>query len=202
VVKYRKPRWFGTGQRARVIGAMIIGLLLGTPLVAAPQPYHLDIAASKVDFIYQLNGVSVTGKLPVVRADVVLDFDNLQNSKIKIVMAMAQVRAGIFIATDAIKSETVLNTAAFPEAIFESRKVRRTASGAKIEGVLTLRGISRPITMGARFYRQTGAAAGGGTELVLSVRGELARSEFGATGYPNLVGEIIALKIMAVITKE
>lgn len=187
----------------RVLGiALVMGGMGALPVAAEPQTYELEKSASRIDFIYHLNGAKVTGKLPVARAGVVLDFDNLAASEITVVMAMAQVRAGIFLATDVIKSPSVLSTAAFPEAVFVSRQVRAQGNGAVMQGDLTLRGVTRPITMDVQFFRQSGTESGDLSKLVLSVRGVLQRSEFGAVGYPALVGEQIELRILAVISGE
>ncbi|MDQ7071459.1 MAG: YceI family protein [Rhodobacterales bacterium] len=184
--------------------AALFLLLLGavTPLSAAPEAYNFDKSASKIDFIYQLNGNEIKGRVPVLAANIVLDFDRIGASSMAITMGMAQVRAGVFVATEAIKSESILNTAAYPQAVFVSRKVKQIRNGAVITGDLTLRGVTRELQMMARFFRQQGTDPEDRSQLVLKVRGGFSRRDFGITGYPDLVGDRIDLDILVYINRR
>jgi len=189
----------------RAIGLVAIFLLFlgaGTILSAAPVQYDFDKSASKIDFIYRLNGNEIIGRVPVLKAEVLLDFDRIGGSSMAITMGMAQVRAGIFIATETIKSESILNTAAYPQAVFVSRKIKQTQNGAVITGDLTLRGVTRKLQMTAQFFRQQGTDPEDRSRLVLKVRGGFSRRDFGITGYPDLVGDRIDLDILVYINRR
>jgi polyisoprenoid-binding protein YceI len=80
-----------------------------------------------------------------------------------------------------LRGEQWLNTAQFPEMTFRSTSVETTAPNAvRINGELTLRGVTRPMTLDATF---NGGYAGHPMDphgrIGFSARGSLKRSEFG-----------------------
>lgn len=84
---------------------------------------------------------------------------------------------------DTLLSDKWLNAAAFPTITFRSTKVELTGSNsAKITGGLTLRGVTRPVTLDATF---NGGYAGHpydpAARVGFSARGVLKRSEFGVS---------------------
>lgn len=179
---------------------IVLGFVgLGDPTFAAPQVYDVDRGKSRIEFIYSLDGKKIVGSLPLDAANVTLDFDNLANSRITVVLGMAKIRAGSLIATEAIRSQNVLSTKAYPQARFISRLVRRTNVGAAMEGDLTLRGITRAVKMRVRIF---GNGEDDNARLSLLVEGELSRAEFGAKGYPQMVDDKIELRIRVELARE
>lgn len=180
-------------------------LILALPLlfasllaaVAAPQAYSLDPGASKVQFVYTLSGKADTGTMPITRADLVLDFDEVSHSKAQVTLNAAGAQTGYFFATDALKSASVLNTAQFPNITFVSRKVIAQKGGARIEGDVTVRGVTRPMVLDAQIYRREGSDQGDVSRLTVLLTGQINRADFGATGYPDLVADAVKLKITA-----
>ena len=57
------------------------------------------------------------------------------------------------------------------------------------------------LTLKAGLYRQQGTARTDRDNLVVLLTGEVSRSAFGASGYPNMVGDRIGLRVVAVIGK-
>lgn len=74
-------------------------------------------------------------------------------------------------------------------------------SGTMVQGDLTVRGLTRPITLNARLYRQRGTDHSDHRNLVVLLTGHFSRSAFGATGYAGMVGDTISLRIIARITR-
>ena len=92
----------------------------------------------------------------------------------------------------------------FPRIRFKSRRVQlgpdgRISGGAKITGDLTLRDITRPITLDAALYRAPGSAVDDLERLSAQLTGSLSRAAFGATGYAQLVADTVTLDIRAKI---
>lgn len=169
--------------------------------MAAPQAYRLDTARSIVGFSYDFEGNPNQGTMPVKSAEITLDLDNLPASRVRVTLDAAGARAGFFFATQAMKDAKVLNTRSFPEITFRSSTLTGDLSGATVQGDLTVRGVTRPITLDARLYRQRGTDPNDRRNLAVLLTGQISRSAFGATGYSAMVGDIIGLRIIARITR-
>lgn len=164
--------------------------------------YRLDGTKSKVAFDYLFEGQSKTGIMPVSDADIWLDLDNLPSSRVDVTLNAAAAQAGFAFATQAMKSPQVLNTRAYPTIRFRSTRLTGGLSGATVKGQLTVRGVTRPVTLKARLYRQSGTNQGERNKLAVLLTGEIDRNAFGATGYPGYVGPKIGLRVLALIVRR
>ncbi|KMW58051.1 hypothetical protein AIOL_003021 [Candidatus Rhodobacter oscarellae] len=182
--------------------AAVLALLGAAAALAAPQSYRLEPDASTVQFTYQLNGQPMTGRMPVTRADIEIDFANLRNSTAQVTLNAAKARAGLIFATEAMRGARVLDTKRHPEMRFVSTAVRGTPSAAQLAGQLTIRGVTRPVTLQARLYRQRGTAPGALDRLSILLTGSVDRTAFGASGFADLVGPRIDITILARIARE
>jgi len=167
----------------------------------APQRYRLDAARSTVAFSYMIGDTVNSGQMPVKSADMRLDLDNVPASRVDVVLDAAQARAGFFLATQALRDASVLDTVTHPEIRFRSTRITGDLSGATITGDLTVRGITRVVTLDAGLYRQRGTQPGDRDNLTVLLTGSVSRSAFGATGYAGLVGDLIGIRIVARIAK-
>jgi polyisoprenoid-binding protein YceI len=91
----------------------------------------------------------------------------------------------------------VLDSATWPEITFSSNAVRHDGDGAKVTGDLTIRGVTRPVTLAAAIYRQQGTAEGDLTQLTVRLTGTVNRSDYGATGWSDMVGDQVRIDILA-----
>jgi len=92
-----------------------------------------------------------------------------------------------------------LNADHFPTIRFLSTRVvpgpsGQLEDGGRIEGLLTLRGQTRPISFEAKV-----AGPASANRLAMRLKGEISRKEFGSTKYPRIVGDTISLDILATI---
>lgn len=183
---------------------LVLFMLLPSALAAAPQSYRLVTEQSRVGFTWFFGSDDITGDMPVSRARILLDFDQPGNSDVFVAVSAANARAGAALASEAMKGQSVLWTDRYPEITFQSNSVRRDGEGgAVISGTLTLRGVARPQTFRARLFRPPGTQAGDRSQLTVRLDGRLHRSEFGADGFANMVGDEIVLDIRAfVVTGE
>ncbi|WP_372574594.1 YceI family protein [Ruegeria jejuensis] len=180
--------------------------LAAPALGAEPQPYLLDKAASKVGFIFTLGGNAQRGTMPVTSADIQIDTADLAASSVDVSVDAAGARTNLFFAAQAMKSPEVLDAKAYPTIRFVSKQVTlgasgRLSDGAKLHGDLTLRGVTKPVDFEAFLYRKPGSEPSDLDELSIQLRGQISRSAFGATGYPDLVPDPIVLDIYALIRR-
>jgi polyisoprenoid-binding protein YceI len=177
-------------------------LMLPAYSLAAPLSYQLQPDLSRVSFSYAVNGGNAGGQMPVRSADIVLDLQNISASRADIIVDASRARAGFIVATEALKGASVLNTQSYPTIRFRSTAIRpndprNLSGGGKIDGQLTIRGVTRPVTLDVKVFRQRGAEPGDLSRLSFQISGAIRRSDFGATGFGNLVGDIVQLDIAA-----
>lgn len=181
-----------------------MGLIAATtafPALARPVPYTLDKDNSTVGFTYTLNGAPTNGRMPVTEADILLDLENPSASKVRAVINADKADAGLIFATTAMKGPEVLATDRHPNLTFVSTSLTGTISKAKVTGDMTIRGITREITLDAVVFRQRGTEAGDRTNLSILLTGQIDRRDFDAGGYPQFVGPMITLNILTRITR-
>lgn len=106
--------------------------------------------------------------------------DPPQESRLSVSVASANVSSGVARRDDHLRSPDFLDAEAFPTITYTSRAVRPGEDGAfTIEGELTVRGVTRPVELEARYL---GTHADGGVPLVaFSATGSLDREDFGVT---------------------
>ena len=187
----------------RLIAAFL--LLIPTISFAAPVAYTLQADQSEVGFVYTLTGAQNRGSMPVRTADITIDVTQFANSSVDVTLDVRQARTGLVFATEALKAPSVLNAQNHPTIRFQSTAIRpndprNLSAGGKIDGNLTIRGVTRPVTLNAAVFRQQGTAEGDLTQLSFRISGSVQRSAFGAAGYNDIVSDEIQLDIAARVT--
>ena len=177
-------------------------LIAATALSAAPERYHLDGTASRIEFTFDLEGIALDGQVPITSSDIVIDFDRLEQTEVRVGMHVARATTNIGFATEAMRLPSMLNTGVYPEASFVSRRVTRLGSGARLAGDLTLRGVTRPVVLDGAIFRRRGSEPGDLSDLVLLFEGVIDRHDFGASGYRHLVTPEVRLRILVAIVRE
>ncbi len=190
----------------RIVLAGLATLPLAPRLHAALRPYALSHKDTRVGFSFDLSGVSQTGSMPIQTADVHVDIDRLQNSRVTVVLDVSQAKTRLPFARMPMLSPSVLNGENHPTITFVSTKIElgqdgRISGGARITGNLTVRDVTRPIMLRASLYRPPGTAADDLDRLSIGLQGALNRHDFGASGYSELVGETVGLDILAQISR-
>lgn len=180
-----------------MIRAAALVLFLALPAGARPVAYDLQAAQSTAGFEVDFGGQILRGDIPVLAADLVLDFETLANCRIDVTLDAGRAQANLPFATEALKGASVLDAAAFPAMVFHSDSVTAAGQGARVTGTLTLRGVTRPIVLEAVIWRQKGTAEGDLSRLTVRLTGSLRRSDFGATGFAGLVADRVHLVITA-----
>lgn len=176
---------------------LAIALALATPVVAAPAKYALDAQGSTVSFETDFGPDRITGRMPVTRADLTLDFDKVANSDVAVTLDVSNAQASFPFAAQAMRGPKVLDARSYPEITFASTSVRKAGDGATVEGNVTIRGVTRPMTLAAQIWRQQGSAQGDLSHLTVRLTGAVNRSDFGATGWNDMVGDQVRLDILA-----
>ncbi|TNE94748.1 MAG: hypothetical protein EP337_00190 [Rhodobacteraceae bacterium] len=164
---------------------------------AAARHYLLDGQGSQVGFSTDFGDSKITGRFPVAAATLHLDFRNVSNSAVNVTLDVYRAVANFPFAAQAIKGPKMLDARHFPTIDFQSTRVRRSGKGAIVDGMLTLRGVTRPISLRAVLMRAAGSDPGDLDHLIIRLTGAVSRSAFGASGWPDAVGDEVLLVINA-----
>lgn len=181
----------------RLAAIALAVLLPALPAPAATVAYHLDPAASTVAFETDFGPDLITGSIPLEKADLRLDFDNLANCTVEVALDVTGAKASFPFAAQALKGPKVLDAKDFPRMTFESTSVKRAGEAADITGNITIRGVTRTVTLRAQIFRPQGSAATELDHLTVKLSGQVNRSDFGATGWSDMVGDQVRIIITA-----
>jgi polyisoprenoid-binding protein YceI len=176
-----------------VLAALILHLALALPALAAPIAYRLDPEASTVSFETDFGPDIITGSIPLKLADLRLDFDDVANCTVSVALDVTGATASFPFAAQALRGPKVLDAASHPQMTFESTSVAGVGEAAEVTGNLTIRGVTRPVTLKAEVFRPQGSAADDRSRLT----GRVNRSDFGATGWLDMVGDEVRIVITA-----
>lgn len=179
-----------------------LAYLLATPLCAAPVSYSVNQDKSQVGFSYTFGNTEVEGEFPDYKIDVAIDFKNIQNSTVSVILDTQTAKGGFVFGTSAMRSKKILFAKKFPEITFVSSAVSGGGHTAIIEGDINVRGVVKPLRLNAELFRAQGTLPSEQENLVLKISGEINRFDFGATGYAKEVGQNLTINIKADISRN
>jgi polyisoprenoid-binding protein YceI len=131
-----------------------------------------------------------------------LDTADPSRSRVEISVPVASVSTTNAKLDGELKSADWFDAARYPAISFRSRTV--TPSGpaqADVTGDLTLHGVTRPVTLHARFNAAGVNPLDKAYTVGFEVSGKIRRSEFGVTKYVPMVGDEVELIISAAFEK-
>jgi polyisoprenoid-binding protein YceI len=70
----------------------------------------------------------------------------------------------------------------------------------RIDGTLTARGVTRPITLAVHFSRPPAQRAAAGASMTLTATARIDRNDYGMRAYPLIVGSRVTVTINAQLT--
>ncbi len=184
----------------RILLALCLIAATGTAS-AEPRTYALQAEDSTVGFETDFGPDKISGHMPISGADLHLDFQNVAASTVDVTLDVAAAEASFPFAAQAMKGPKVLDSRDFPTIHFASTSVARYSDGARVLGNITIRGVTRPADLHAVIWRQEGSEAGDLRLLVIRLTGTVLRSDFGATGWNDMVGDQVRLDILARIQR-
>lgn len=191
----------------QILSVILVAFCLSVPALASLLSYELISEETSVDFTFDVSGVQQSGTMPIESADIRIDLNDLPNSQVDVILNVAKARTRLPFARKPMLGESVLNADAYPTIRFTSTRIQlgsegRISHGATITGDLTVRGVTRPVTLNAALYRPPGSAPDDLDALSIRLTGALDRHAYGASGYPDLVDDTVALDIHAEIIRE
>lgn len=188
-------------------------LLAALPLLVAgiahadSVEWKLDTSHTNIGFsVPHLVVSSVSGRFKEASAKVVLDDADLTKSEVAIEINAASIDTSEAKRDDHLRSADFFDTKKFPKLTFKSTKIAKAGNGYKLTGNLTIRDVTKPVTLDATLSAPI-KTPWGNQARAAKLTGKLKRGDFGlkwnkaleAGGF--VVGEEVTLDITAEVTK-
>lgn len=142
---------FATARIALAALALTPSLALpaATAIAATPAPvWTVDQRASKLGFASSMGGEAFSGRFNRWQAAIRFDPKNLAGSSVLVRVDMASARTGNSDRDEVLPTDDWFNSAKFAQASFSAKTFKDLGGGRyQAIGTLTLRGVSRPLTL-------------------------------------------------------
>ena len=160
--------------------------------------YKVDGGHTQIVFAYDHMGfTNNVGVFAEPTGTLMLDKANPSASTVSIDVPIANLKTGVAKLDEHLLKADFFDVAKFPTAKFVSTSVKAEGTGATITGNLTIKGITKPVTLDAEFYGAGTNPMNKQENVGFVATGSIKRSEFGMGYAVPVVGDAIELKIIA-----
>jgi polyisoprenoid-binding protein YceI len=178
---------------------LLLAFLLASPAARAAEQLRIGGDHGTIDFAIGNSKVFRTvGSFKSWRGKLNVDDADVPRSSVEVVIDTGSIRMLDNEQTAILRDRDYFDVDRFPRMTFRSTRVARTGeSSLRVEGDVTLRGITRPMTLDMTVSgRRPGAPAGARYANFRGVA-SLKRSDFGMTKYVDTVGDTVEITITA-----
>jgi len=176
----------------------ILCLFFTLPVFAA-ETYLIDPSHSSVLWHVNHFGFSnPSGKWMVGSGTLLLDETKPADSQVEVTIQVADIVTGIPKLDEHLKSKDFFDVATFPTAIFKSNKIDMIGKNkAKVHGILTVHGISKPITLAVTLNKIGVSPITGKKTVGFTATTQFKRSLLGINKYLPGLGDDVKIDIEA-----
>lgn len=187
----------------KLISATAVALAFAAPAFAAPETYALDAAHTFPRFSYNHMGFSTQlSRFDETSGKVVFD-KAARTGSVDIVIDMKSVNTGSSVFNEHIQGADFLDTAKYPTASFKSTRVNfQGDKPATIDGTLTIKGISKPVTLTVTSFQAIPHPMLKKDAIGANATTTIKRSEFNAGKYAPGVSDEVRIDIAIEAIKE
>ncbi len=166
------------------------------PAIAAPQTFVVDSSHSFPRFSYSHFGYSTQlSRFDMASGTVVFD-KAARTATVDIVIDTKSVNTGSATFNEHIQGEDFLDTAKYPNATFKSTKVVFEGDKpARIEGKLTLKGITKPVTLTVTSFQAMPHPMAKKDAIGANATTTVKRTDFNMGKYAPYVGDEVTIDI-------
>jgi polyisoprenoid-binding protein YceI len=158
----------------RRAGSFALLLALATPFAVSAADYTVQ-AGSTLGFTSNFQGSSFDGHFNKWTAAISYDPAKLASSKFDVTVDLATAKTGDNDRDSALPGPDFFNAAKYPQAHFVTTAFHQQGSQVIADGMLTLRGVTKPVSLTVVFKPQ-------GSGATLDVTGTVKRLDFGVGG--------------------
>jgi polyisoprenoid-binding protein YceI len=177
------------------------------PAAAGLTEWTIDPSHTLVGFSVPHMVVSeVDGQFKQYKGQALLDEKNLQNSQVSFSIDAASVDTGDAKRDEHLRSPEFFDSAKFPQLTFKSTKITKAGSSYKLQGDLTIHGVTKNVTLTATVSDSV-ASPWGKLVRAVKISGKIKRADFGLNWNKSLdkggvvVGDTVDLNLKLEINR-
>ena len=188
---------------SKLSAALILAAAAASPALAAPETYVVDGTHTFPRFSYSHFGYSTQlSRFDKTTGTVVFD-KGARTGAVDIVIDAKSVDTGYATFNEHIQGEDFLDTARYPTATFKSTRVVFDGDKpAKVEGNLTLKGVTKPVTLTVTDFKAAPHPMLKKDAIGANAWTMVKRSEFNAGKYAPNVGDDVRIDIAIEAIKQ
>ena len=166
---------------AALFAAALLLAALTAPAAHAADTYAVDPSHSNIGFSIRHFFSKIPGHFKQYEGTIVYDTQDLSKSSVNVSIDTASIDTGVDKRDEDLRSPNFFDAAKYPKITFVSTKVTAAGTGkAKIEGTLTIRGVSKPVTLDVDLLG-AGPDAWGGFRAGFEARTKINRQDYGVS---------------------
>jgi polyisoprenoid-binding protein YceI len=155
--------------------------MTSTAIAGDRTTWTIDPSHSNIEFVAKhMMITTVKGRFAEFTGTVVADEARLADSSVEVTMQAASLDTRSEQRDAHLRSPDFLDVENYPEVTFRSTALRGSKESFELTGDLTIRGVTRPITLDVTFEGD-GKDPWGGTRASFSAKGKFDRRDFGLT---------------------
>ena len=156
-------------------------LMTSTAIAGNRTTWTLDPAHTTIEFVAKhMMITTVKGRFAEFEGTIVADEEHLADSSVEVTMQAASLDTRSEQRDAHLRSPDFLDVETYPAVTFRSTRISGTKDEFQLTGDLTIRGVTRPITLDVTFEGE-GKDPWGGTRASFSAKGKFDRRDFGLT---------------------
>jgi polyisoprenoid-binding protein YceI len=185
------------GRRGLLGGAVACLPCLYAGRARAAEQLHIGAAHGTIDFAIGDSKIfRTTGSFKDWQGIVIVDEADASRSTVAVKINTGSIEMLDPQQTAMLKDIDFFDVAKFPVMTYASRRIERTSDTTlKVEGEITLRGITRPMLLDVSVTDRKPDAAAGARYARFRANGSLKRSEFGMVKFIDVVGDAVDFSI-------
>lgn len=184
----------------RVWITMLAGAVMAVPVQAKLPKGSFEIAAAQSRVSASVSFLSVSQKkvaFPALDGAVRYRPDGVGGFDLRVIVDASQLDAGDRSDSEMLKGQDFFDTGRFRDVVFHGTHLRITGpKSAIVDGQLSVRGVSRPLSLKVSFPRPLETMAREG-KMDLTATARFKRSAYGMKAWPVVVGDRVNLTINA-----
>ena len=155
--------------------------MTSTAIAGNRTTWTIDPSHSTIEFVAKhMMITTVKGRFTEFAGTIVGDEENLADSTVEVTMQAASLDTRSEQRDTHLRSPDFLDVETYSEVTFRSTRISGTKDSFELTGDLTIRGVTRPITLDVSFEGE-GKDPWGGTRASFSAKGKFDRRDFGLT---------------------
>ena len=178
----------------RLLPLLVVGsvALLALKTARADETYQIDPVHSSISFKVRHFFSNVEGKFQKFEGTITVDSEHPEKSSVKATIQTESINTGNEKRDGHLKSEDFFDAAKFPTITFKSKSVKRTgAESGDIVGDLTMHGVTKEITLHAKFLGKGKGMDGGAISGWEVTADPIKRADYGLTWSKTVEGTAV-----------